>query len=699
MLMKNRFVGRISLGLLSLGVMLILAACAGPTGPAGPAGPQGSAGAPGPAGPAGKNGAPGQPVVTPGAGLQVKITGVEIGADKKPVVTLTLADAEGHPLASSALEGSGFTIAQIMVDETTGLSKYHSLLVHEVEGKPYKAGGETKQPALAKATQAFADSGGAWSDQGDGKYAYTFTNTLTSEISPTLTTVVGVYAWKDSRATVANDVYTFVPAGGEPKVTREVVTTTACNTCHNPLEAHGGVRRETGLCVTCHTDQTTDPETGNSVEFKVMIHRLHSGTRLPSVQAGTPYEIVGFQQTVFDFSKGTWPQDTRNCTTCHRGAQGDNYKTAPNTAACTSCHDNVSPATGENHPGGNQTDEKCVACHTPDGNEFDASITGAHVIPANSVMIKGVKLEIVGVEGAAPGGSPMVTFKVTNNAGEAIAPARMAYLALTLAGPTSDYVNRWTEIVASTAFSVTSTAVDAGGGNFKYTFKAKIPKEATGTYAVGMEGFMMETLPGIKDPVRVAGFNPVTYGALDASQPTPRREVVDREKCNACHNNLALHGTIRQNTEYCVMCHNPTGTDEAQRPKEAMPPTSINFRALIHRIHRGEEAQQSLQVYGFGNQLIDFSNVVFPGNLAACETCHLPNTYGLPLVKGIQPTTVTQGGKVVSTTLPTRSVCTACHDSTATGGHAELQTTPSGLETCEVCHGAGREFDVTAIHR
>jgi OmcA/MtrC family decaheme c-type cytochrome len=187
--------------------------------------------------------------------------------------------------------------------------------------------------------------------------------------------------------------------------------------------------------------------------------------------------------------------------------------------------------------------------------------------------------------------------------------------------------------------------------------------------------------------------------SLDGGEPTPRRQVVDRELCNACHNNLALHGTIRQNTEYCVMCHNPMATDAARRPAEAMPPTSINFRVLIHRIHRGEEANQPLVVYGFGNNPIDFGEVRFPGNLADCETCHLPGTNTLPLPAGIQPTTVTQDGQVVSVTLATRAICAGCHDSTAAAGHFELQTTADGLETCEVCHGQGSEFAVEVIHR
>ncbi|MFH0879615.1 MAG: hypothetical protein V2A34_07870, partial [Lentisphaerota bacterium] len=69
---------------------------------------------------------------------------------------------------------------------------------------------------------------------------------------------------------------------------------------------------------------------------------------------------------------------------------------------------------------------------------------------------------------------------------------------------------------------------------------------------------------------------------MDGGKAVERRQAVDLELCNACHKKLALHGTIRQNTEYCVLCHNPTASDEARRPAEAMPPASINFRVLIH---------------------------------------------------------------------------------------------------------------------
>ncbi|HKZ54531.1 MAG TPA: OmcA/MtrC family decaheme c-type cytochrome [Anaerolineales bacterium] len=695
--MKASKVRPVVRGLLGLGAFLFLAACAGAAGPTGPAGPQGAAG---PLGEQGPPGPPGESFVVPGEGLKVEVTGVEIPADGKPVVSLTITDAVGRPQTAEALEGYGFTIAQIAVDEASGLSKYQSLLVREVEGQPYTLAGESVKPELAKATQPFADSEGTWQAAGNGAHTYTFNNALTTPPDPALTTVVGVYAWKDGRASVANDVYAFVPAGGELTVSREVVATAACNTCHNPLALHGGVRRETGLCVTCHTDQNTDPETGNTVEFKVMIHRIHRGAELPSVEAGTPFRIVGFRQTVFDYSAVEWLQDVRNCTTCHSGgAQSDNFKAAPSAAACTACHDATNLASGENHAGGKQTDDKCVSCHAADGDEFDASVTGAHTIPVNSQQITGVKLEIVSVENASADSSPVVTFKVSDNSGKAIAPGDMDYLAVTLAGPTSDYAERVTETIFRKPSETPPAVEEASGGAYRYTLTYKLPKTASGTYAVGLEGYVMQTIEGVEDAVRVAGLNPVAYVALGDGQPTSRRQSVDREKCNACHKNLALHGTIRQNTEYCVLCHNPNATDEARRPAEAMPPTSINFRVLIHRIHRGAEAAQPLQVYGFGGTLFDFGEVEFPGNLAACQTCHLPNTYGLPLASGALPTTVTQAGKVVSTTLPIRAVCTSCHDRAVVAGHLDLMTTASGLETCEVCHGAGSEFDVTQVHR
>jgi OmcA/MtrC family decaheme c-type cytochrome len=699
-----------AVGLLYLLFVFALAACTGaegpggPPGPAGPAGPTGPAGPAGPPGPEGLQGAPGpagasaHQVDNPGPGLQVEIYGVEFSEDGKPRVTLTLTSDNGFPLAPSELEGYGFTIAQVVVDDETELTHMQSLLVQEVEGAPYVVDGEEVEPALATTTQAFADNDGEWTAAGDAQI-YEFANALTTAVDPSLTTVVGIYAYKDGRASVTNDVFTFVPSGDTPSVTREIVSTEACNSCHDPLALHGGTRREVGLCVTCHTSQTIDPETGNTLEFRALVHKVHAGRDLPSVMSGQPYQIVGFRQSIHDYSAGAWPQDVRNCTTCHvGGADSDNYKTMPQAAACTSCHDDVNPVTGENHPGGGRDDSRCRFCHEPEGDEFDSAVASAHLLPLNSQQIRGVNLEILGVSNVVPGNSPVITFSSSDDEGTPIAPADMDYLAVTLAAPTSDYSSRVTETIYRSP-SDTLPAVESSGDVYSYTLEYIIPEDAVGSIAIGMEGYVMETLRDLDEPVRVAAFNPVTYVALDGGTPLVRRQAVDRELCNACHNQLALHGGIRQNTEYCVLCHNPAASDEAVRPAEAMPPTSIDFKVLIHRIHKGEERAQPYVVYGFQGSTHDYTSLAYPGDLSNCQTCHLPDAYDMVQISGGQPTVVTQAGEAVQTVWPIQAVCTACHDSRAVAGHAELATTGSGIETCEVCHAPGSEFDIAEAHR
>ena len=154
-----------------------------------------------------------------------------------------------------------------------------------------------------------------------------------------------------------------------------------------------------------------------------MAHKIHMGSNLPSVQAGTPYRIIGFGGAVLDWSTVVYPSDARRCESCHeqnRGAaQASNYLTRPTRASCGSCHDDVNFASGEHHAGGPQiSDNQCATCHVPQGElEFDASIKGAHVVPTDSAMLSGLNAEIIRVENGTAGQKPIVTFSLKDKNG------------------------------------------------------------------------------------------------------------------------------------------------------------------------------------------------------------------------------------------------------------------------------------------
>lgn len=69
---------------------------------------------------------------------------------------------------------------------------------------------------------------------------------------------------------------------------RAVVQSGNCNVCHTGLRAHGERFRDVGTCLLCHTagaedDNTAGATPGVTIEFKVMMHKIHNGSHLPSV--------------------------------------------------------------------------------------------------------------------------------------------------------------------------------------------------------------------------------------------------------------------------------------------------------------------------------------------------------------------------------------------------------------------------------
>ncbi len=624
-------------------------------------------------------------------GLHITVNSITIGDDHKAVVDLSYTDDLGQPLDRNGQITAGPISTSFILAWWDPSSRNYTAYTTRVQTSPI---------TNATATQAGTDSGGTFTDIDLGHATYKFGKAVPAGYDVTATTTLGIYATRNmagiqDKNYIANVEQDFVPNGAAVTQAWDMIDQGACNTCHNPLSAHGGARQDVKLCVLCHSPQTVDPDTGNTVDFKVMVHKIHMGENLPSVQAGTPYQIIGFQQSVVDFSTVAFPQDIRNCATCHAApaTQASNWFTYPSRAACASCHDDINWTTGENHPAGAQAnDSACASCHVPvNGAEWDASVMGAHTVPYKSTQLKGVQTQIVSVTNTAPGQNPTVLFTVTQNDGTPIPPSAFTTptstgtssgLNLVMSGPTTDYS-------LPPQIRERADAATTSGANLSYTFTHAIPADATGTWAFSIEARLTVTLnPAPKDTttVRDAGFNPVYYAPVTDSVAVPRRVVVDIAKCNMCHDRLALHGSNRLNPQECVFCHNPNGNDGTE------PPESIDFKRMIHRIHTGDELTHD---YSIGDT--SFNEVRFPGDRRDCEKCHVSGTQQV-LENPPAGLLATQTPKDWYTPMQHyAAACLGCHDSQAAAAHAYVNTAPFG-EACAACHGAGAVFDVDRVH-
>ena len=289
-----------------------------------------------------------------------------------------------------------FTLAQ-RDDRNDYRSYYASSVAPKAYTPPSDAG--TVPPTSTQLQASYEPPAGAWpvgdlKDVGGGYYEYTLPPVNQTGFDRTKThTLAGwtVRANGTADPAVAVAHFDFVPGSGTP-TSYETVTDARCDQCHGFVQAHG-TRRGVHFCITCHNPSTADPETSRTVDFKVMIHKIHAGSTLPSVRQGNGYYIVGFRQNVSDFSDVTFPfndQGVARCTVCHGGgAQSDNWKKVPTQNTCTSCHDNVqfassagldpcpvgTAATGKfadcMHAGGpitvadSRDPNTCIGCHGP----------------------------------------------------------------------------------------------------------------------------------------------------------------------------------------------------------------------------------------------------------------------------------------------------------------------------------------------
>ncbi len=671
----GRFLRFFLVGLMA--VSLALAGCEGDEGDRGPAGP------PGPPGPPGEPGTPGTPG-TPATGAQAQppiiaipaaITSVTVPqGGGQPTVQFNVQDENGQPITDLATGDVRFIIAKLVPGGTNETANWQSYINRTETAAAGVGPGGT--PALTSATQATTENNGTLTNNGGGNYTYTFSNNIANitqpiavPYEPTLTHRVAIQIEREAEGgplKVSNPVFNFVPAGGEP-AQPSVVTTAQCNECHDLLALHGGGRINVDYCVTCHNPGTTDANSGNVLDFPIMVHKIHRGDELPSfTEGGVPYVIWGFGNSPHDYSNLGYPQDIRHCTKCHEAGKapmGNNWKAAPSIQACGACHDNIifnptvqnlptpAPAFMRNHTGGVPvTNSACSACHPADtdgvgiasGQPLSALITGAnvtdvHIIPAEAGAAV-FEYKILEITNTKPGQNPTVKFQVLNpKTGEpynilTASPwmqGGASSLSVDIGWPTQEFANTGSGADPAQPIRINpltaGVATDNGDGTFSVTSPTPIPADVTGSGRVALEGHpalvdasgnpITQDGAAIRVPVKTATMNfPITDSTAQG-----QRDIVSIDKCNVCHNTLSLHGNNRtDNIGVCVICHNPDATDIEQRPAtgaiDGRKEQAIDFKTMIHGIHAnevrtdngGQTGTTGLVIYGFGGNPHDF---------------------------------------------------------------------------------------------
>jgi OmcA/MtrC family decaheme c-type cytochrome len=630
-----------------------------------------------------------------------EITGVTIASP--PVVEFTVTTAGGTPITG---------IGAIWEEDDRFVRFTLAKLVPGANGDPNAWVSYTRDTTNDGSTPPDYDTGSSLVDHGDGTYSFTF-NTDVAMVSgvsyePTLThRVAGQIGSGDVPLEAQNLVMDFVPAGGAVTETRSIAVMNSCNECHEDLVFHGR-RFKIEYCVNCHNSDLAQGEG----DMAYMTHKIHAAQKFNVLDGG------------IDYAEVTYPQDLVNCRKCHNSEDadtpdGDNWRTVPSMTACGSCHQisfvDPPPAGLTLHSGGTQPDNaNCALCHPASGGiaGIEDSHTTSNPTPNNPMLPTGVpamafSVSSVNVNGA---GFPTVTFNITadgtaldlNNLPDGFVDAGSAAFnwpgfLMAWAEPQdgiatpSDYNNLGQNgaqpVSVSLGNLVAAGAVDCTGANgcvadFSMTGNA-FPAGAT-LRAIGLQGYFQFDSDG--DEAQDVSLHTLS-AVMSVAGDEVRREVVDSNKCGACHEWFEGHGGNRvvglnldseasDQPSICALCHVPNlstsgrainpanaadrdGDVATEDPSAATvslgnsdtwtwPEDSNNFKEMIHGIHASAARTKDYEFVRGRNDGIyyNWAEVTYPAEngVRNCLACHMDGTYELPVADDVLPTTVRTTG-------------------------------------------------------
>jgi len=172
------------------------------------------------------------------------------------------------------------------------------------------------------------------------------------------------------------------------------------------------------------------------------------------------------------------------------------------------------------------------------------------------------------------------------------------------------------------------------------------------------------------------------YGS--ATEIVPHAIISQTNTCLSCHDDVLFHGGGRRGVSACLTCHSLSGTMSSLIPTGSEP---VEFRQMLHKIHMGSELPDA-STYPFATEG-EFP--AMPGGAEQCVKCHGNESWQAPSVRECDEASVPVRTWTVS--------CGSCHSSDAAAAHIAVQTSTTGYESCEVCHGDEREWSVPVMHK
>lgn len=621
-----------------------------------------------------------QAIVTPSAdgNVQAKIGGVTINSP--PVVTFALSDENGNPIDPTTT-GMNLRFLIARLDNTGNYQSYIGNAAGQPTAETPKADGsqyKTVKPGVYQYTFAtdITDSTKTWKNL---TYDTTKTHTVAIQAYRTITRNGKNFTQ------ILNPYFNFRPDGEAVDTVRELTPTSACIKCHGKLEFHGSSsRQEIAVCILCHTPGAIDPDTGNSIDMKDMIHKIHMGHKLPSVEAGAKYAIRGNSFSYHDYSPVKYsvfsadekanmvPMDCSKCHTKGTDTLGNAYNANESTAwqvaskeNCSTCHDTTtfdgSTTITVNNPlstaksgdpvstvvvaasAHSTTTQPCATCHAKTGTDeyVISSVTGAHTVWEKSTKTnKGIVAKVLSATNVGYGLAPKVRIQVTDAKGAGIAPGTAnvtlgVYGALKPVG-VPDFFNTTltsgnAQIHNFAATATSTTAIDVARGIYDVNVTTPLPSQAA-LQAVN------------NDPSLFANGATVmfTINAYRSDVAVPRRTTNPQAKADmpiSVYYDLAtgLPSTDERRTTIdeakCKNCHNTfivhSGRPNGNNCVICHTPTrnDENYAFLIHKYHRGKDQAENkfrryIVVEGDGSEGASARKVAYVNNILRCDACH-----------------------------------------------------------------------------